>query len=381
MTKKKTFFGVAIIALLLVAMPALAADFAVGEVYTLSENEQVEDFYVAGGNVVISGTTNDITAAGGKVLLLGDATGDILAAGGTVDILGTVGDDIRVAGGEITIGTNVPGDLVIAGGAVHILEGSIVQGDVFVAGGEVIIDGTIEKDLQVYGGKTTLNGLVVNNANISVDEAFMLGEKGAIGGNLTYESPVALSDEDQNKISGEIAYEGSSFAAAEKTAGFLLAGILGAALLARLLMLIVAALVLVWFFKGIMQKVASYSLEHFGKSTLIGFAALILVPVASVILLVSVFGMMLGFIGLASYVLVLMLAKVCAGILTGAALSQWIKKQAIVDWKWAILGVLALEIISIIPLIGWFVGFVIFLAALGSLVVFVRHCGGMLTKP
>ncbi len=66
-----TAYLLAVLAVVLAALPALAADFRSGNEVTVASGEVInDDLYVAGGNLRIDGTVN----------------GDLLAAGGTVTI-------------------------------------------------------------------------------------------------------------------------------------------------------------------------------------------------------------------------------------------------------------------------------------------------------
>lgn len=76
-----------------------------------------------GGNVVVP--------AGEWVL------GDVVALGGAIEILGEVSGDVVAIGGAVTVDGTVTGDVIAVGGAVNLGDNAIVHGDVTAVGGSV----------------------------------------------------------------------------------------------------------------------------------------------------------------------------------------------------------------------------------------------------
>jgi hypothetical protein len=135
-------------------------------------------------------------------------------------------------------------------------------------------------------------------------------------------------------------------------------------------MLLVAGLLAVVFFGSFTHDFAHFAVPHFGKSLLIGFVLLIVVPVLTMLLLISFIGAFVALIVGFLYILFLVVAKVYAGILTGVLLARGIKKEIVVDWRFTIIGIVILQLVSLVPVIGFLVSFVIMLAALGALAYF-----------
>ena len=108
-----------------------------------------------GENIVIpAGTTaEDVVTMGGDIRIEGVASGDVITMGGDIWVLGRVEGDVGTAGGEVHIEGVVEGDVATAGGDIY-LNGA-VEGDVATAGGDVYVNGAVEGDVATAGGTVT----------------------------------------------------------------------------------------------------------------------------------------------------------------------------------------------------------------------------------
>jgi hypothetical protein len=355
------------LSLLLVAVPVSAAVFHSGEEFTLSQGSTIsDDLYAAGSSITTAGEVRgDIFAAGGKVLVNGNVAEDIVAAGGSIDVLSNVGGDVRVAGGQVIIGGRVGSDVLAAGGQVQVLSEVFVGGDVVIVGGRVVIDGTVAGDVRVYGDDVRINGTINGDLEVFADNAFALGDTATVSGDLSYRSPNELTLRD-GAVAGEVRFE-------EHNVRFdrsLINAVMGAAFTLKLLMLLVAGLLLVAFFNPFMHELNTYTVPNFGKSLVVGFVVFIVVPALSLLLLLSIIGALVAGVLLLAYLLLLIAAKVYTGILTGALISKWAHKEVTTDWRYAALGIVIIQLVSLVPVIGWAVSFIIMLAALGALSYF-----------
>ena len=368
MTLRKTLFFIIPLVLLLAALPAFGATLKGGEEVSLPQSENIkDDLYIGGGNVVVLGTVrDDLISVGGSVLVNGSVGADLMVAGGSVQVLSSVGDDARLAGGQVLVGDSVGGDAVAVGGDVKFLSSSTVRGDVVAAGGRVVLDGSIEGDARVWAGEVLINGSITGNVEIKAD-SIVIGEGAKISGDFTYSSPKEADISDGATILGETTFtERKPYKKDFPGAGVLFA--LGGALLFwKLLVTLVAALGLVLLFRRFTHTLSIEALSNFGKNTLLGFAVLVVTPIGLFLIAMTFVGALVAGIGALTYFLVLLLAKALVGVIAGALLAQLIKKEAVVDWKWATLGVVALQVVWLVPLVGWLITFAMFLVTLGAL--------------
>ena len=358
----------------MVLFPAVsnATELKAAREYTLQKDavEQGDLYVAAQTNVVAGEVAGDLAVVGANVLITGNVEQDLFAAGGTVDVLGSVGDDIRVAGGTVTIGNQVGGDVVAAGGMIHIISGAKVEGDLLVAAGQVIIDGEVAGTVKVSGGEVVINGSVGKSAVIRVSKRVSIGREAMIGGDLAYKAFDAATIADGAKVGGETKFEKIERPTrVDKRAGAAMAALMGVLALLRLAAMILVAVLAVVLFRKTTQSLTKSSIDHFGRELVRGFVVLVVIPFAILFALVSIIGIGLGIAGALIYALLLMVAKVLAGILFGVVLVKVIKKEKgyEVTWQNAVVGVIFLEIVSIVPIFGWLLACLLFLASLGSI--------------
>jgi len=223
--------------------------------------------------------------------------------------------------------------------------------------------------LSTYSMKTFIND--AKQIRVSVDK-LTIGDGAIIDGNLEYSSKTAEALElDGNAIiNGTTTFKEISGLQVDtaKAKNFLFAA-LSAFLIFKLLALIITALILAWLFKGFSNSVAKGAIQNPLRFLGKGFVALIITPIASILLFITLFGIPIGLITLLSYILVLLLSCIYTGALVGVWVSQLISKsdKAVITWKNILGGVILLAIVTTIPFIGWIIGFLVFLLTLGSI--------------
>ncbi len=359
----------------IIPLSAAASSVETGRIVSVPAAQTVSDnVYLAGGQVIFLGTaTKDLTAAGGQVIVNGPVSGSVLLVGGTLEVLQPVKGSVRAAGGQITIGSDVSGDVMATGGSVTVLPGAVVGGDIITAGGAIDIEGTVSGSVRAYGGTITLNGPVAGFVSLHAGKQVTFGDKASVGGTLAYSAPQEASIAPGAKLGNQVTFTSTkedsfSFPRASEAAGIFF-GILGFLVLAKFIGILIAALILVTSFKTFSQGLVEKTLGHFWKKVGIGFIALVVVPAAAIILLVTLVGAYLAFMVGLAYALLLFAAGVYMCVFAGALFSRWIKKEASADWKWTILGTVAVFILALIPVVGWIANGLLFLAALGTIVM------------
>ncbi len=363
---KKIWAGATLI-VLCIPVFAAAAEVRTGEQPSLPANETInDDLYIAGGNVSSSGKVNgDLIAAGGTVLISSAVLQDLIVGGGSITILGNVGDDIRVGGGNITISSKVVGDVVAGGGQVQI-SGAGIGGDVLWGGGTIRIEAPVAGSLMLAGGNVYINSPIKGNVEFKGDK-LTLGSGAVIQGNLTYASANPADIQQGAVVRGETKYEKQE----SKANGAMKAGIatfLTLALLAKFLMTLASALAFGLIFQkyaiAMVRGAAAGPLLELGR----GFAVVVITPIASVVLLVTVLGIPLGLLGLVAFVAMCIFASIAGPIVLGSVVHKLTMKpnDYQVTWLTILIGVVLYSILGWIPIIGWLARFVIFLITLGA---------------
>lgn len=363
---KKATYYLGITALLL-ALPlvSLASEFRVGDQPTVKTEEKiVNNLYMAGGSVKSSGTVEgDLIAAGGNLIITGNIGGDILAAGGDINILSNAGGDIRAGGGNISIMGKVGGDVVLGGGQINI-DGPGVSGDVAIGGGNIRIDAPVSGGLRIAGGNVYINAPVAGNVVIEAEKV-TLGSSAVINGNLKYKSKNEIIKEEGALVQGEVKFEPQANSLSDVS----FAKLASAWAVGKFFVLLVSALVIGLVFrrysKEAVDKAIKNPLLEFGR----GIVTVILLPVLSVFLLITVVGIPFGIIGLISLAALMIFSWIIAPILIGGIVSRYILKNEVeVSWKTILLGALLFEVFGLVPFLGWLVQTLFIFIALGVIV-------------
>lgn len=153
--------------------------------------------------------------------------------------------------------------------------------------------------------------------------------------------------------------------------------------IAKLLSLMLAALVAIWVFPAFSQSLTRESLTHFGRDLVLGLAALVVIPIVAIILLFTLVGLPLGILGGLAYAGVLIVARICAAIVLGALVWRSVTKEREfrADGRAAVAGVLLLAVLGWIPFFGGLISFVLLLAVLGAIAVMTFQAATTAARP
>lgn len=287
--------------ILLLIPASLASIYQSGDELTVSNNLS-SNYYGAGGIITLSNAVQgDVLVAGGNISVNGPVMGDIAAAGGQVKISNHVFGDARIASGMAEITGPVDGDVVVFAGST-LISGNVSK-DAVLDSGEISV-GNVGGDLHANGQKITIKGIVKGNAVIKADEiVFSPGAK--IKGNLNYTSSSRVNE---NFVEGTVTYVPEP---QKKPADIFQSTLFafGAALL--------LGIVLILLFSSRLGEASDLIFTSTWKVFFVGVAALILIPVFSVLLLISIIGIPVAIILILTYVAVLYFGKVILALAFG----------------------------------------------------------------
>ena len=352
-----------VFAILFVAQPVLAAEFIMpGKTgSTVVSDEGHHNVYTAGGAVTVtSNVTGDLVAAGGNVLVQGDVEEDLMAGGGTVIVNGKVGGDIRIGGGNVTITAAVGGDVLAGGGTITLANSAQVSGDLVLGGGAVLIDAPIAGDVRIGGGSVNINSRIGGDVIIEADQELVFGSKSVITGKIKYRGVKEAVIEEGAQIS-EIEFSKLARKGGAKGA---VGGIAGAVVWT--IGMIIAGLLLLKFFRRRVRTVVDRAFDRPWLNLGIGFLFAVALPVAGVILLITIVGVYAALILFAWLGLIYLVVSVIAAMFLGATILRWLKKSEGLRWTTLVLGAVLLMILKFIPFVGWLACLVIWLIAFGA---------------
>lgn len=324
-----------------------------------------DDVYAAGARVYVVGDVGgDVVVAGGRVVVGQQVGGDVLAAGGMVEVRARVLDDVRLAGGEITLDGKVAGDAMAAGGRVRITPDAQIGGRAWLAGAEVDVGGHLERGLAAAAGHVRISGRIDGDVRLRAGDIEIL-PAARIGGDLVYESAQPAHIVPGARIAGRVQHIPVAHGGRAPRVMSLLGG------LAAFAGLLVAGMALVLLFPDFSGRAARAVLTEPWKSLALGLALLVTVPVAALILVVTVVGTPLGLSVLALYPVALLAGFLLALVALGDAGLRFVGRGAGARRGWRLLGLaLAMTILALlqlVPFLGGFIGFVVLLSGLGAL--------------
>lgn len=316
-------------------LPGIAAaeETRSGGTVVVAEGETVEgDLTAAGGTVIIDGTVDgDLTAFAGNVYVNGEVTGDIDAFAGNVHVRGAVGGDLSAVSGNVVVEPD-----------------GAVEGSLSAAAGNVAIHGTIGEDAEIGAGSITL------------------GPTADIGGDLTYGGE--LNRHEDAQVGGTVTREGTGPVGPVEVAPTIPWWIGTAyAFFMHLLLGAVLLLVAPSFSEDVADRVITDPL----RSGVVGILVTFAVPIALVLLAITVVGIPLSIIGVLLFVALAWVATVYGRFAVGV----WLLSLAGTENRWGalVVGLLVVGLLAAVPYLGSIVSFVVFLLGLGALVSLGRN--------
>ncbi|MBR1376402.1 MAG: hypothetical protein IJ565_01110 [Bacilli bacterium] len=297
---------------------------------------------VAGNIVSYDGTTDGIAfIAGNSVTVKGSSEYGFIA-GNNVDVTGEFEKDVFIAGNIVTITANVGRD-IFAGGSNVTLTGTVDR-NAFLTGQNVILDNvTINGDVKIEAESITIkdtvkiNGKLTYSAEVdNISDKANIGEKEKV--EPTYVETYDYLDTLKERL---VSY------------------------ISLLLVFVVLALAIPTSIKGVADDKLSFT----QIITYIGYALvfLILVPMASMILLVTGIGLPLALMAIAIYIAAIYLAYAYMGYYIGKKIWLKNKKEENVLLE-GLIGITILYVIALIPGVGPIVSFLARLCGLGIII-------------
>lgn len=310
------------------------------------------------------------------MLLLGLVLGgNAAAAEGTFDGTTWIGGDVNISeavrgplvavGGDVRVTAPVSGRMHIAGGDVKIASSAPVTGDVNVAAGDLTVDGSINGNLHAAGGSVKINSIITGDASIAAGK-LELGPAARIQGKLTFRGNDLRQDPAAQVVGGIERHEGSRHWHQHMTGERFLHGWLWTAGLMVLAAFIAAAL------PGASDRMARELRERPGVTLLLGLVSVVTIPVAAVLLMITIIGVPIGVLAILVYAVLLLVGYVWLAVIVGGMLLDRVKPQttALAGWRvgMAMLAMLAIALLVRLPYVGDLTHFVAVVIGVGMIV-------------
>lgn len=295
-----------------------------------------------GGSVVVGEgeTTGDLQAFAGNVVVLGTVDGDLEAFAGNVRIVGTVTGNVSGAAGNVVVAGTVEGDVEVSGGNVELQEGSSIGGTFQAGAGVVTIGGSIGEDARVGG------------------EEIVVGPTASIEGDLEYNGPLTVAD--GATIGGET-IRNEDLGTDQQ-----LPAIPGAYVSAYFFLVnLLVGLLLLAVFPSFSRGLVDRTTDRPGITGLVGFGAFVGIPIALVLVAITVVGFPLSVAGFFVWVLGIWIGSIYGRYLVGAWLLEQVDREN--RWLALVVGVIVVAVAVRIPIVGGLLDLAVLIWGLGAL--------------
>jgi hypothetical protein len=366
---------IAAIAAIAAALATLAAAQPMEKWMPPVERELGHDHFGVGCPLRISqAVAGDLMAASCDLEVRSAVAGDAALAGGSVRLEGSVGGGVYAAGGKVFVNGSVGRNVRTAGAHVEIGPDARVTGNVSAAGGDVAVRGAVKGYLQVAGSHVLIDGPVDGDV-VASGAQVELGPNARIGGKLRYRSS-GFTRDPAAQVTGSV--EALAFGHgmhAQRSPWRHRAG--GGWIWSAGVMLMAA--LLAGALPAVSARMGAELRSHPGMSILWGIVAFACIPVATLLLLVSIIGIPLAILAILSFVALLLVAHaVTVASIADLGLRRY-KPEVAARAAWragtAILVALALALLVRIPLLGVLVVLVAMLAGIGVIAATIFRRG------
>ena len=318
-----------------------------------------------------------------------DSTSKNYFYAGTEDVNITTpveGDVFVVTSGNVTIDTDISGNAFICANTVTIGEYSLIEASLFNASNSLILSGdvginvynisrnftlsgNVDCDVFSSSAKSNLDGCISGNVNIS-SENITISDESSIEGDLNYSSKKQV-DIPENTVEGKVNFSSintdTEVSTITKISDFL-TSVLSLAVLAIVLFVIGK-----WLNCKFINTYPDF-VKNLPKSLLYGFLALIIIPIASLILLICGVTINLAFILTALYLVLLLIASSVVIIVLSKLVAEKlnVKFEKANNTLLTILSIIVLSIvyklIQLIPVLGSITIFAFLIIGIGILI-------------
>lgn len=345
------------------------------------------DYIRASQNIVIDGTINgDAYLVGGIVTVNGTVTGDLFVAGGKVNVSGPVGGSVRAVGGDVAISSQVGRNVSLVAANASLGKGSKIGGSLLAAGSNLeVYTSEIGRGLRFFGNRLYLNSAVNKEAFVVADQEFILGPSASISGVLKYSGANQAVLENGATVAGTIAFQKQTtnesfprFFGASKiveTARTLQPLTDAVSLFVSLLVGFIFLGLFPKFFEKSVSAIESRPYASFGW----GVITVLLLPFLAALFAITLVGLPVSIALVLIFSLLLFASKLLVAFFLGRRI---LLKRFGERRGWALfLGLLLIVALGYVPVLGVLIKSVLYLFAIGAIVLAYRHPALYLPKP
>lgn len=353
------------------------AQTAVNEDVVILEQNQIidQDYFATGETVTILGTVNgDAYIAGGSIFIDGTINGDLMVAGGTIVIRGDISGDVRAMGGTVTISGKVDGNITVAAGTALVTESAVVGGSVVGGVGTLEVFAPIGRGMTFGAGQATIGSEVGGNILAGVG-TLTLTNNASVDGDLVYYSDLnsEMTKIGSASVSGTITHTVPVEEHREiNETGKVLAGFGFFLKVLSLLSALLVGMLVVFFAPNAMAQTTKTLSENMPISLVAGFVFYLLVPILTIILLVSLIGIPIAILLIPLVLFLMFFSKIFVALLIGQYVLTYVKQKQSMALTFFI-GLVIYGFITAIPIIGWLISLLALFGGTGALLLYKKE--------
>jgi cytoskeletal protein CcmA (bactofilin family) len=344
---RQTGLGLLIV-LFALSLPGFALERRHSEIVTVRASETVDDTLLASGNIVrVEGVVNgDVLAFGGTVEVRGTVKGDLVSFAKRIVVSGTVEGNIYNCSNSLDLDGQVSHSLYGLMQSLRLNDRGRVGEGMLVGAGDIALEGEVNRSVNIYAGNADVSGSVGRALSMAGDN-LTLTNTARVGGNLRarvrHLRNVHIADGATITGTRDVQVRVRENRFTRPIFYFFSAIWLAASMLVGWLVLVL--------FPGFFQA-STHAVGSGWRSLVLGIAVLAGVPVAMILLAITLVGLPASIMLLMAYLAALYLTKIWVGAFLGRTL---LKPTGVTksDWLLGLLvGLVILTIVGYIPYLG-----------------------------
>ena len=346
-----------------------------------------EDTSLIDNTAVVTSDTNNTQGVDTTSSTANWVNTDLYLAEDKVTIDKVVDGNAFVAAKEVTVTGEIGGDLFVVAEKLNI-EGGYVYSSLFVCANEITINGVvydvyavgnnfnlesngfIYRDLKVTSSNINLSGKIRRDAYISAKSLTLNEQSGAIVyGNLEYSAPSEITIP-EGAVSGNVKYTvDTSNTGKETSVASIVLDYVSEAIQALLLTFVLTA-ILLWLTPKFVNRVGNMSVGKSFASLGIGVVTPVVLVIVALLLAISVVGLKILLPATFIFVAFSLIATSITSIFFGKLFTRLLKTDSKVKFVlFTLLSNLVLWLLTKIPFVGGFIGFLVYAFGIGTLLV------------
>jgi hypothetical protein len=333
-----------------------------------------KDYFAVSSGIEISGTMmQDVYLAGSQVIIDGIIEGDVLVIAGTVEISGTVKGSVRAITGQLLISGSIGKSVSACCGNVNLTNSATIGGSVVIASGNVDLASSVGGGVSLAASNVRIAGRVLKDV-VAYTGQLRVTSRAEVDGQLSYSSTEAIWLEPEARIVGGVHRTEGPFETLlhHRWIDVLLLSTRLAGLLMNFIYTFAMGYILLKFYGHTIDSTVLYLHHHPLRSFLHGVIVVIIVPLASLLLLMTILGVPFALTLIAVNIVGLYTAKIYVILYGSEKIFKWIGIRARHYTEFAV-GTCIYFLLLLIPYVGITLSIVSMLAGLGAMVSIQMH--------